>query len=133
MALLLTVLYVDDLARAVAFYDAVFGWSKSVDVPVYCEYRVAGAARLGLMPQTNTRHFLGHELGARRPTDGCPRAEVYAHVDDLAATIARLEALGATCTSPRAPRDWGDEAAYFLDPDGYVLVVARPLDPGQAR
>ena len=28
---------------------------------------------------------------------------------------------------PAAPRDWGDEAAYFADPDGNVLVVARPL------
>jgi hypothetical protein len=27
--------------------------------------------------------------------------------------------------SPLALRDWGDEAAYFSDPDGHVVVVAR--------
>lgn len=127
MALLLTILYVRDLPQAVRFDDDVFGWTKSVDVPVYVEYALGPGARLGLMPQGHTKHFLGEDLGARRPTDGCPRAEVYVHVDDLEATIARLEAQGARCTSPRAPRAWGDEAAYFLDPDGYVLVVARPL------
>lgn len=122
---LLTILYVADLARAARFYDAAFGWPKSVDVPVYVEYRLNAGARLGLMPQGNTRHFLGDTLGGLRPTDGCPRAEVYLRLeDDLGGVTARLEALGARCTSPRSPRDWGDDVAYYLDPDGYVLAVA---------
>jgi predicted enzyme related to lactoylglutathione lyase len=122
--LALTILYVEDLARAARFYDAAFAWEKSVDVPVYVEYRLNAGARLGLMPQGNTRHFLGDALGAMRPTDGCPRAEVYLRVDDLDGVTARLEALGARCTSPRSRRDWGDDVAYYLDPDGYVVAVA---------
>lgn len=39
--------------------------------------------------------------------------------------IARLEELGARALSPMALRDWGDEAAYFADPDGNVVVIAR--------
>ncbi|MCC6466155.1 MAG: VOC family protein [Planctomycetes bacterium] len=124
--LVLIILYVADLPRARAFYDAAFGWPRSVDVPVYCEYAPGPGVRVGLMPQGNTRHFLGDELGARKPADGCPRAELYVHVPDLTASVNRLVALGATCTSPPARRDWGDEAAYFVDPDGYVLAVARP-------
>jgi len=123
--LALTILYVRDLARAARFYDAAFCWPKSVNVPVYVEYRVNDGARLGLMPQGHTRHFLGEELGTRRPTDDCPRAEVYLRVKDLDGAIARLDALGAVCTSPRAAKSWGDEAAYYLDHDGYVLAVAR--------
>lgn len=125
--LALTVLLVADLPRAAAFYDAAFAWTKTVDVPVYVEYRVNDGARLGLMVQGNMRQFVGDDLGGRRPVDGALRAEVYLHVDDLAAAIGRLEAAGAPCVGPRAPRGWGDEAAYFLDPDGYVVVVARPL------
>ena len=122
----LTILYVKDLKAAGAFYDAAFGWRKSVDVPVYVEYRVNAGARLGLMPQGNTRHFLGERLGAMKPKDGCPRGEIYAHVRNPKAVIARLEKLGAKCTSPWAKRDWGEFAAYFMDLDGYVLVVAKP-------
>lgn len=59
----LTILYVTDLARARAFYDAAFGFRTTVDVPVYVEYRVNAGARLGLMHQGNTRHFLGDKLG----------------------------------------------------------------------
>lgn len=122
----LTILYVKDLKAAAAFYDAAFAWPKSVDVPVYVEYRISQGARLGLMPQGNTRHFLGEKLGAMQPSDGCPRGEIYVHVRNPKAAIASLERLGAKCTSPWAKRDWGDFAAYFLDLDGYVLAVAKP-------
>lgn len=124
-SLALTILYVEDLGRAARLYDEVFRWPKSVDVPVYVEYLVNDGARLGLMAQSNTRHFLGDVLGALRPTDGCPRVEVYLRVEDLEGAIERLAATGVRCTSPRARRTWGDEAAYYLDHDGHVLVVAR--------
>jgi catechol 2,3-dioxygenase-like lactoylglutathione lyase family enzyme len=121
----LTILYVSNLARARAFYDGAFGFRTTVDVPIYVEYRVNAGARLGLMPQGNTRHFLGERLGKMKPRDSCPRGEIYLHVRNPKAVIARLEKLGAKCTSPWAKRDWGDFAAYFFDPDGYVLVVAK--------
>lgn len=125
--LALLILYVRDLAAARAFYDHVFGWQRTVDEPVYAEYLLNAGARVGLMPQTHSRHFLGDDLGARQPTDGCPRAELYVQVPDAAVTVERLQELGAPCTSPLADRDWGDRVAYFLDPDGYVLAVAQAL------
>src|SRR5262245_59831607 len=38
MRQLLTILAVDDLARAARFYEAAFGWRRHVDVPVYVEF-----------------------------------------------------------------------------------------------
>ena len=125
----LTILYVADLGRAVAFYDVALELQKTVSVPVYVEYRLNDGARLGLMAQGNTRHFLGDELGARRPSDGSPRAELYLHISGVESVVARLKQAGAVCTSPLAARDWGDRAAYFMDPDGYVLAVAEKLPP----
>ena len=57
----------------------------------------------------------------------CIRDRLYLRVDDLPAAVDALEAAGARLLSAAAPRDWGDEAAYFADPDGNVLVVARPV------
>jgi len=48
-------------------------------------------------------------------------------VDDLEGTIERLRDAGARPLSPRADRNWGDEAAYFADPDGNVVAVAARL------
>jgi hypothetical protein len=33
----------------------------------------------------------------------------------------------ATLLDPLRRRDWGDEVAYFADPDGNVVALARPL------
>jgi predicted enzyme related to lactoylglutathione lyase len=123
---LLTILYVADLGRATNFYDRAFRWPKTVDEPVYVEYGITGGARLGLMPQANTKGFLPPELAEKRPVDGCPRAEIYVTVDNFLECTERLHSLGAICTSEEQLRDWGDRVAYFLDRDGYVVAVAEP-------
>ena len=61
------------------------------------------------------------------PAGAITATELYLRVDDLAAAVEALAAAGARLLSPAAQRDWGDEAAYFADPDGNVLVVARPV------
>jgi uncharacterized glyoxalase superfamily protein PhnB len=54
-------------------------------------------------------------------------AYLYVHVDDLDETIKRLRKAGARPLSPRSARGWGEEAAWFADPDGNVVAVARRL------
>jgi uncharacterized glyoxalase superfamily protein PhnB len=71
------------------------------------------------MPEAGIRRLVGVE-----PTGN--RAELYLVVDDPAAFHARALAAGARELSPLRRRDWGDEAAYSLDPVGTVLAFARP-------
>jgi uncharacterized glyoxalase superfamily protein PhnB len=61
------------------------------------------------------------------PAGELSTTELYFYADDGDAAAAALVAAGARCLSPLAPRPWGDEAAYFADPSGNVLVVARAL------
>jgi steroid delta-isomerase-like uncharacterized protein len=130
----LTILAVDDLPRSVDFYRRAFGWALAVDVPVYAELALPGGMRLGLYGREGFARAAGAAPG--RPAAGAPGAvaptELYLHVDDLDAAVERLAAAGARPLSARAARDWGDEAAYFTDPDGHVVVVARPLGPDAA-
>lgn len=123
----LTILFCSDLTASRRFFDTVFGWPKSVDVPVYVEYEVGPAYRIGLMPQGNTRHFLGEELGSRTFEDGCPRAEIYLSFSEVAPVLERLASEGARCVSELQDRDWGDRTAYFELPDGYILAVAERI------
>ena len=121
----LTILAVDDVRASADFYRRALGWKIEVDVPVYVELvseegqrlgvyeRQAFAANTGLVPQ-------GVAPGALSST------ELYFYTDDMDAALTRLRDAGARELSPLAPRPWGDEAAYFADPSGVVLVVARP-------
>lgn len=122
----LTILAVEDLSRAVSFYTAGFNWPRIVDAPSYTEFELPGGMRLGIYE----RHGFGRNVG-RTPARTAPGeltpTEIYFHVDDIEAAIERLQDSGALLLSALAPREWGDEAAYFADPDGNVVVLARPL------
>jgi predicted enzyme related to lactoylglutathione lyase len=125
--LTLIILAVQDLARAVRFYRAAFDWPQDVDVPSYAEFALPNQQRLGLYQ----REAFGLNTGqvpARLPAGALSGVELYFYADDLPTTIRRLEMAGARLLSALAARSWGDEAAYFADLDGNVLVIARPQD-----
>lgn len=125
----LTILATPDKARLLAFYRAAFpDWALGVDVPPYAELSLPGGARLGLYQREGFAANTG-ELPALVPEGALAHVELYLHADEPALVEARLSAAGARPLSPRAARPWGDEASYWADPDGNVVVCARPLGP----
>ena len=124
--LALVILAVPDLALAVRFYRAAFGWDQVVDAPSYAEFSHPGGQRLGLYQREGFALNVGR-APFRVPEGALAPTELYFYADDLEAALHRLIEAGAKCLSPLAARDWGDEAAYFEDPCGNVLVLARPL------
>ncbi len=118
------ILYVRDQKRSRAFYEDVLGVAPQLDVPGMTEFPLDGAV-LGLMPEAGIRRLLGDALPDPAQARGVPRVELYLTVSDPAALHARALAAGAVELSPLAARDWGDDAAYSLDPDGHVLVFAK--------
>jgi predicted enzyme related to lactoylglutathione lyase len=122
----LTILAVEDLRRAADFYVRAFGWPKSVETPVYVELSLPDGMRLGVYQREGFARNTGQS--PLRAEDGAiTSTELYLYADDPTHAAERLREAGARELSPMAPRAWGDEAAYFADPDGNVVVVARPL------
>lgn len=125
------ILYVRDQAESRAFWSRALDVAPSLDVPGMTELELPGGAVLGLMPEQGIRRLLGDAVAP--PRSGA-RAEIYVVVDDPAAAHARAIAAGARELSALAPRDWGHDAAYSVDPDGHVLAFARvtrgPSSPG---
>jgi predicted enzyme related to lactoylglutathione lyase len=120
------VLAVSDVDRAKTFYGDVFGWASHLEWPgEYTELVLSEEDRLGLYRRDGYAESAGAEPVE---LDGhVSTAYLYVRVDDLEGTIDRLSRAGARKLSPRSKRGWGDEAAYFADPDGNVLAVARRL------
>jgi uncharacterized protein len=118
------ILYVRDQGTSRRFYAAALGVDPILDVPGMTEFPLGTGAVLGLMPVAGIRRLLGDRLPDPGTAAGIPRAELYLRVADPAAYHARALAAGARELSPLLPRDWGDLAAYSLDPDGHVLALA---------
>jgi predicted enzyme related to lactoylglutathione lyase len=97
---------VSDIARAKAFYGAVFGWTFTDYGPAYCEF-------------TDGR-LTGGFTTLRPVRPGGPLVILYS--DDLAKTQARLEQAGARIVKPIFDFP-GGRRFHFEDPDGYELAV----------
>jgi len=121
------VLAVADVDRAYDFYRSAFGWEHHLQWPgEYVELELPEGDWLGLY------HREGYaETAGADPADLNGRvspAYLYVRVDDVGEAEKRLRAAGAKALSPRSERGWGDEAAYFADPDGNVVAVGKRLD-----
>jgi predicted enzyme related to lactoylglutathione lyase len=96
---------VSDLRPSLEFYERAFGWPRNdwIDYTNYVELLPPDGGALGLYER-----------------------------EGFAATVAALEEAGGRPISPLAARDWGEEAAWFADPDGNVVAVAQTTSPGDS-
>lgn len=121
------IFYVEDQKASAVFYTRVLAAKPRLDVPGMTEFDLGPDSVLGLMPAAGIKRLLGDKLPDPDRAAGVPRAELYLQTEDPAAFHRRALECGARELSALAPRDWGHEAAYSLDPDGHVLAFARAL------
>lgn len=110
----------DDVQRAKGFYEAVFGWTFEPWGPLdYYQVKNAGDG------------FLGALQGRRELKPGARMLgfEATMAVDDIASTLAAVEAAGGRALSPPIYIEGVGRLAYFEDTEGN-LVGAMQYDPG---
>ncbi|HEX7309491.1 VOC family protein [Lentzea sp.] len=112
--------FADDVVQARDWYasllgvDAYFERSTPDGVLAYAEFRIGDhQAELGIV----------HRAFEVTPSDGPCGAVLYWAVDDLDATLARLEELGARVHDEPRVRGEGFVTASVVDPFGNVLGV----------
>lgn len=118
---------VEDVARAVDFYQRAFGWpmNRQIDYSNYVELLLPDGSALGLFERDGFAQLVGADPSPP-PEDAVAPAYLYVRVDDVHTAAANLESAGARPLSPLQARSWGEEAAWFVDPDGNVVAVAQP-------
>lgn len=120
----LTIFAVEALARSARFYEQGFGWTRTVDDPVYVELALPRGMSLGLYERAAFARNTGSSPLAA-PDTTTTASELYLLVDDVDTALRRVIASGGRLLSGAAERSWGDIAAYVADPDGNVVVVAQ--------
>ncbi|MBZ0265560.1 VOC family protein [bacterium] len=124
--LCIVILAVSDLKRASIFYETAFTLEKVVDTPVYIEYNLPNQIRIGLYDRTGFSRNTG-KTAQQSESETTSATELYFYCENLENSIQNILDAGAEVLSPLQPRDWGDRAAYFSDPDGNVLVLAEKI------
>lgn len=117
--------FADDVAAAAEWYERFLGVAPYFQVPgpggrpAYIEFRIGDVqAELGLIDR---------RFAPPGSTDTPGGAIMHWHVDDLEATFARLQELGATVHEPITPRSESFVTASVVDPFGNVLgIMSNP-------
>jgi catechol 2,3-dioxygenase-like lactoylglutathione lyase family enzyme len=115
------ILYVSDQAASTEFYTKVLGIEPRLNVQGMTEFEIGRTAVLGLMPYVGAARLLGEAVyeGSK------PKAELYLIVESPSDYHTRALSAGAREISPLSPRDWGHNAAYCIDIDGYIIAFAE--------
>ncbi len=106
-------IYVRDLASAVAFYGDRLGFKVLARMdPVYARLRAPrGTSTIAL-----------HALDEGGSADA-PGVRLYFEVEDLARFCKRLAADGVVFKQPPQKQPWGWTHAYLDDPDGHEISL----------
>jgi catechol 2,3-dioxygenase-like lactoylglutathione lyase family enzyme len=122
-----TVLYVDDVERACAFYERVLGLPCIHADQRLHAYDVGGRGVLLLFRRGQSLATVKLPGGTIPPHDGHGPVHVAFSIsaDELAAWEERLAAAGIAIEGrTKWPR--GGDSIYFRDPDGHLLELATP-------
>ena len=126
------ILAVEDVERSARFYEAAFGWPRRTDVPMLVEFELPDGRGLAVYQAEGFARNTGRVPAVADP-HGTTGAELYLLCEKLDECMARLKDAGARVLADKTEKPWGDEAAYFGDPDGNVVAVGRKLNraPGE--
>jgi len=125
--LTLVTLGVTDLARSIAFYEAI-GFQRKARTAEGVGFFQAGAVSFAVWPVDELAKDANADAAGRPAFRGVALAWNCRSETDVDAAIERARLAGATVPKPAQDTFWGGYAGYFADPDGHLWEVAH--NPG---
>jgi len=122
-----TCLYVDDLERAVRFYEEVCEFRRLIGDDRFCAFSVADRDVLLLFRRGATTEAIPTSGGSIPPHDGAGRLHL-AFAIPAAAEPAWLRHLESSGVPIESTVDWprGGRSLYFRDPDQHLVELITP-------
>ena len=123
-------LYVQDVAASLRFYEAAFGLKTRflAEGGQYGELEVDGPVSLGFVGNDQAASNLPQGFVANDPKARPGGFEVAFVVDDVEAAFAKAVKAGAQAAAGPAKKPWGQAIAYVRDRDGVLVELCSPIE-----
>ena len=123
-----TILYVQDVIKAVGFYENAFGFTRKFVTPEndYGE----------LLVGETTLSFVSTTLAKSNLTDGFTESnlknkpfgiEIGFTTENVEETVSTALNAGATIVENPKTKPWGQTVAYVRDIDGFLIEICTPM------
>jgi predicted lactoylglutathione lyase len=120
----LITLGVEDVARSVAFYEAL-GWRRSSASTDDTAFFLTGGSILALWGHENLAADAGMPPADRPTVGGVSLAINLEREADVDRVLAEVAGAGGMITKPGEKASWGGYTGNFTDPDGHLWEVAH--------
>ena len=124
------ILYVNDVAASLAFYEKAFGLARRFfhedSGKAYGELET-GATRFAFASVALAREHLKQEVVAAAPGKAPLGVEIALTAPDVPALFNRAVKAGATAVSQPETKPWGQTVAYLRDNSGFLVEICTPM------
>ena len=124
------IVYVDDVAASLAFYEKAFGLARRFfhddHGKAYGELET-GATRLAFASLALAREHLQQEVVAAAPGQAPLGVEIALTTPEVPALFKRAVEAGAAAISGPATKPWGQTVAYVRDNSGFLVELCTPM------
>ncbi len=124
------ILYVNDVAASLAFYEKAFGLAKRFfhddNGKAYGELET-GATRLAFASVALAEEHLKQKVVSAGLDKAPLGVEIALTTPDVPALFKRAVTAGATAISEPATKPWGQTVAYLRDQSGFLVEICTPM------
>ena len=123
-----TILYVQDVIKAVEFYENAFGFNRKFVTPKkdYGELLV-GETTLSFASTLLAKSNLTNGFTESNLVDKPFGIEIGFTTDNVEKTVLRAIKAGATIVENPSTKPWGQVVAYLRDLDGFLIEICTPI------
>lgn len=120
------ILYVPDVAAAVAFYETAFALEKRFvhESGTYAEMET-GATALGFAAESIASDNVSFRK--QRPAGEPPAVEIAFVTEDVQAAVDRAVKAGAKLLKKPTTKPWGQVVSYVADLNGFVVELCTKV------
>jgi uncharacterized glyoxalase superfamily protein PhnB len=123
-----TILYVQDVKKAVEFYENAFGFTRKFVTPEndYGELLV-GETTLSFTSTTLANSNLAAGFTESSLKNKPFGIEIGFTTENVEETVSRAVKAGATIVENPITKPWGQVVAYLRDLDGFLIEICTPI------